>query len=178
MDTLEGITVVAAGLGVALGLINTVWALWRDRVRVRVTPMWGRYSSGGDGRCAGSVHSEFPGVLEQNPGGDFGVRVTNLGFVEVTISSVGFTPNRFFDRHRPERLLRQAIAGDAAGLVAFPIRMPPRSSVIVWAAASPTRDAVLRGATRVYASTACGMDVFATSRLLKAVKVRLSEHRG
>src|ERR1039458_5149721 len=59
--------------GAVLGILNTWRAFDRDRVRLRVSPIWFFRNDG-----VQTVHT-------------LGVDVTNLSFFPVTVTSVGFT---------------------------------------------------------------------------------------
>ncbi|GAB2493100.1 hypothetical protein GCM10027084_02190 [Pseudoxanthomonas sangjuensis] len=174
MDWKEGMTFGVALLGAVLGVINTVWALYRDRVRLRVRAVWLSrvFQISGTTQLAGQT-SEFAGVLERSPDGHFGVRVTNLGFVEVTIDSMGLTSTGFFKRRFGRRLQRSPIISDAMNAVSLPYRLKPRETITVWTARDEaTVGKALAKAKRVYASTSCGVDVFGASGLLRALVLR------
>lgn len=175
MAAVSNITIAAAAVGAVLGIINTAWALRRDLLRLRVQAVWMydtiRFQGG-----AGAVMSQYSSVLdvERRDGSDLaragrlGVRVTNLGLAEVTIDGVGLTSSGFIARRIPRKRRRMPIMGDSLGAVSLPVRLKSRESITVWSA--PNADAlrgVLSAATRVYASTACGADVYGTSGLLR-----------
>jgi len=161
-------------LGAVLGVINTVRSMWRDRVKIRAVPVYqGRLLQVRDGRV-GRVVTEFAHNLDNFPDGVVGIRVTNLGFLEVTIANVGFTASNLVTRHRRSLFRRIPILDDAGGAVTFPRVLKPRESINVWAAGFDDVGFVdrLRTITRVYATTDCGVDVFGTSGLLRALRRR------
>lgn len=169
VDWTGTLTIAGAAIGAVLGVINTWWALWRDRVRLLVIPLW----HAGDVRMQNGqiarITSAYAGGLQRNPEGRFGVQVINRGFVEVTVVSVGITPSGLLDRHFfQSNFQRRFIGGDADGLVRLPHRLAPRESITIWCRyVGAELDASLRGAARVYVQTACGLNVFATSPLFR-----------
>lgn len=163
------LTIAGAALGAVLGVVNTWWALGRDRVHLRVVPLW---HSGNRQVQNGQIlmlTSAYAGGLEANPDGRFGLRVINRGFMAVTIESAGFTPSGYVERHfHKAELIRRPIVADADDRVRLPCRLEPRESITIWCRfVGDELDAKIRDARRVYVNTACGLDVFATSGLLR-----------
>lgn len=179
VDWTGALTIAGAALGAVLGVINTWWALFRDRVRLQVIPLW----HGGDRQMQNGqiarLTSAFAGSLEHHPDGRIGVRVINRSFFEITIESVGFTPSGYADRHlRKARLVRRFIGGDADDLVRLPCRLAPRESITIWCAfVGDQLDANIHDARRVYVTTACGLDVFATSGLFRRLTAQAAGFR-
>lgn len=169
MDVGEGILIAAAGIGAVLGVINLVWALRRERVRLRVTPVWKTAVVELEGGGSVTRKTEYVTGLQANPDGSLGVQVTNLGLMDITITSVGVTPTAWpFRRFTKSRLLRRAILGDADNVVHLPHRLAPREGITIWGSERGSAlDAKLADARRVYVRTACGLDVFASSRLFR-----------
>lgn len=168
------VTFGIALLGAVLGVINTARSIWRDRVKLRVVPIYRQQMlQTRDGR-RGVVITEFAGGLGPAPDGLVGVRVTNLGFLDITLVNAGFTASNCITRHRRSRFRRIPIFEDAAGAATFPRVLKPRESFTVWAAGigDPEFAACLRTVTRVYATTDCGVDAFGTSGLLRALRRR------
>lgn len=176
MDVLDYVTVGAALLGAALGIVNTIWALWRDRVRLKVVPLWLSNVLTEGGAVVGTVSTEYPDGFERRPDGALGLRVINSGLIEVTVDGVGLTPSGWWHRMRRSTLIRRTMSHDAFGAVQLPRRLAPRESVTLWASPGGHMEGALRGAKRVYASTACGLDIFATSALLRRA-IRWAESR-
>lgn len=73
MSIIAGITLGIALLGAVLGIINTVHTVWRDRVRLKVTPMW-MFAGGGESQMT--------------------IDIVNSGFLDVTITGAGFSEAR------------------------------------------------------------------------------------
>jgi len=169
MGVVQGVTLGVALLGAALGVINTFWALWRDRVRLRLVPVWERGLVVLDDGQSMSVQTEFEAGLESNPDGRIGLRVINRGLVDVTIRSVGFTDAGVLVRtFRRARVRRRPILGDADGRVQLPCRLGARESITVWCAdVGDQLDAKLAGVTRAYVSTDCGLTVYRTTPMLR-----------
>jgi len=105
MDWLDGLTLGVAGIGAVLGLINTVCALWRDRVRIRVKMLW---TTGKDGAAV------------------CGVEVVNLSYLSVTLNDLRFE-RRNDDRLPPVRFYPSYFPRGEG----LPVRMEARSSVVV-----------------------------------------------
>lgn len=171
------VTLVIALTGAVLGVINTWRSMRRDRVRLRVVPVWeSRRIQKANGAML-SLASDVEGSL-QDPEGRLGVRVTNLGFVEVTLVSVGFARSGIVARHFAGGLQRDAIAGDFYGEVQLPTRLQSRESITIWASSvGAALDARLKGVNRVYAHTACGLDAFGASALLRRLRAEAGRIR-
>lgn len=169
IDWTSGLTIAGAALGAVLGIVHTWWALGRDRVRLRIVPLWHSGDRQMENGQVLRVTSAYAGGLKANPDGRFGVRVINRGFMAVTIEGVGFTSTGLFERHiRNAKLVRRAIAGDADDVVRLPCRLEPRTSITIWCSfVGDELDAKIHDARRVYVNTACGLDVFATSGLFR-----------
>lgn len=169
------VTFGIALLGAVLGVINTWRALWRDRVRLRVVLV---LHTGGEADAYGTKrrsHTEFVNGLDVTPDGMVGVRVTNLGFLEVTIGDLGFTPSGFIARRLRSRLQRASIKGDAAGEKSLPKLLKPRESMTIWVGPYVVEQiaARLSVARRVYATTDCGVTAYGTSRLFRLLRRRV-----
>lgn len=179
MGVMEGVTLGVALLGAVLGVINTCWAIWRDRVRLKVVPLWIRPAGTDNRGNTYRVNSQYQGSLEANPDGQFAIRVINRGLFEVTIESVGLTRSGWIERHwRRSKLARKALLGDGDGIVVFPKRLAPRESIVVVCSYFGAElDHALAGTERVYASTSCGVDAFGGSRLLRALAGEASRLR-
>lgn len=164
---MEEFTIALAVLGATLGVINTWWSLYKDRVRLRVRAVWGQRVKDGTG-TVGMIRSTSVQTLDDNSSGFMGIEITNLGMVTVTIDGAGVVCNGFFSRRFAHRIQRRAIMGSAFNGVTFPRQLKSRESVLVWALEpSEAVDRFAAGATRVYASTACGLNIFGTSRLFR-----------
>jgi hypothetical protein len=109
--------------------------------------------------------------------GRIGIRVTNLGFVEVTVDSIGFVTEGWFTR-KVLGFKRRALNGDVYEQTRLPARLKPRECATFYIAdRGPGAVTFLSGVSRVFATTACGVDVFVTSRLLKRI-VREANRRS
>lgn len=173
------LTIAGAALGAVLGVVNTWWALGRDRVRLRIVPVW---HSGDQQMQNGQVSrttSAYAGALQTYPDGRLGVRIINRGFMAVIIEDVGFTASGYFNRHlRKAQLIRRSSRGDADDLVRLPVKLEPRASITIWCLQTGTNlDAKVHDARRVYVNTACGLDIFATSRLFRRLAKRATARR-
>jgi len=81
MGWVEGVTLGIAVTGAVLGLINTAWALWRDRVRIRVRVAW-----------LGAGMSGDPPVT---------VEVVNRSYLAVTLVEVAWVQSSDAKRRGP-----------------------------------------------------------------------------
>ena len=64
-------TVTVAVIGAVLGIINTIYAIFKDKVKLRVIPEWAK-----------SITHDEPFHIEING--------MNVGFIPVTVQEVGF----------------------------------------------------------------------------------------
>ncbi len=179
MEWTDGVTLGLAVLGAGLGVFNALREIYRDKVRLRVTPVWMTQRAtiiGSSSRAVMFTRKE-DGV-DRNPNGWIGVQVINTGFVEVTIDSVGFTPSGFLDRHRPDKFRARPIISDFVEAATFPVRLPPRTSVTIWSSARhEDLHRALKGVTRAYAETACEVVVFGRSPLLRRLVAQAEMER-
>ncbi len=176
LDIGRAVTLGIALLGAVLGVINTCWALWRDRVRIKVTPvLMTRVQDGINGQ-------EMVGLTRyarDNLDADsvIGVQVVNLGVVECTVVAVGINPDGWPRRWNPRRRRVSAFPGDAMSQVRLPVRLAPRSGFTIWCPFNgKALDAFLPPRSVCFASTACGIVVFGNSPALRArVAFRVDE---
>jgi hypothetical protein len=117
-------------VGAVLGILNTWRAISRDLVRVRVVPVSLKYEGGTDG---------------------FGIVVTNLSYLPVTITSVGFTVR---DGSGVDRLT--FLPSDIGGCQ-LPERMEPRTSFTAILPVITGNHPKWSFIHKAYAETACGM---------------------
>lgn len=172
---LSDFTLAMAALGAVLGVINTIWALWRDRVRIRVRPVWlvRRVRVGAE---LHAISTEFPDGVARNPDGPIGVRVVNLGFTDVTIESVGFSRDGFFARHVPGARAHSPILRNPDAAINVPCRLRARESIVIWG--SPEGRELLtslKRTKRVFAATSCGRIFYANTRLWRRVQKLVRE---
>jgi len=171
---MEAVTLGIALLGAALGVINTWWGLYRDRVRLKVSVVWQTSAAilEGSNRMLGRV-SAFPEAMTRVPDGRIGIRVVNLGFVPIQLEAVGFTTSGWFARRRRRALKVRSLVACAFESVELPVRLEPRQAVVLYAEGGrEVTDRATKGVTRVYAKTGCGLHVFGTSGLLRALVAR------
>lgn len=169
MTWVQWITIGTAVTGAVLGVVNLVWSWYRDRVRIEVAPMWltRTHRVGGKGATM-SIVSHFAEAVDREPEGRIGIRVTNFGFLEVTIDSVGLTNSNWWARRSNRRRRLKPLTSDYLENVTLPHRLKPRETIVLWCGQQGDElDSRLKGVTRVYANTACGLDVFGTSGLLR-----------
>ena len=127
-------------LGAALGVINTCHAISRDRVSVRVIPIW----------LLGLHGREV----------EMGIRMINLSYMPVTINHVGFTLRRK-DAHMP--ILEGFLEGGS-----LPKRMEPRTQLTALVGLATFQDPDFAGVQRAYVDTACGRRFTGTSKALRS----------
>jgi len=121
-------TLALALLGAVLGVINTFFSLWRDRVhlRVRVNPVFEKNSK------------QFMGL---------GVIIVNLSCFDVTLQQVDILINR---NHDP-----LAIHPDV--LAQLPKCIKPRAAEAVWFSMGTLQDPAIPNKFRFRVGTACGV---------------------
>lgn len=144
MNLVEAITLGIALLGAVLGIINTWYALSKDRVRLKVTPAW--------------AFADF-GESKQS----ISIEVLNLGMIPVTVAEVGFR----LAGAGNERLVQPDARLTQGGTL--PYRLDPRTAltVVFW----PTflaEDKFSEVAT-AYARTQCGRVINGTSPALRQI---------
>lgn len=125
-------------LGAVLGIINTWRAYIKDSIKVKVVPVW--------------IYSH-QGVL------GMGIEITNLSFIPVTISQVGFTV-RGGDEHMP--VLNGVFRGGH-----LPQRMEPRTEITIFVGPDSYENPNFAKIHKAYADTACGKRFTGTSATLK-----------
>lgn len=167
-------TTAVALLGAVLGVINTVWAVRRDTVRIRVKPVWCRGHfpvSDGMRRKDTIISTPFRHTMRAMPEGWFAIEVTNKGIGRVTINDVGCYTSRIppwlpwfrdrFGRYAP-------IAGDHIRGIEERAGTPmkSRSSEIFTPSQGVHSIRSLANARYVYARTQCGVIRFSRTGLL------------
>lgn len=173
---MDGITLALALLGAALGVINTLWVIFRDTVRIRVVPIW----MTGGGTIIGKTNthgflrfSSRETAVSKHPDGQIGLRIINKGFTEITITEAGWSRSSWFERNFKRKRLVSPILADAEEQTVLPIRMAPRSAIVIWQRGRGAAvDGSIRGKFCGYASTACGITVFGSSGAFRAARDR------
>ena len=146
-DTVTVITATAGAafglLGTFLGILNTWRAFDRDRVRLRVRPVWYFRNDG-----VQTIHT-------------LGIEITNLSYVAVTVSQVGFT------LRQRDKVFTFIAAIPSGGHL--PQRMEPRTSITTVAPLGTDHCPPMRDVRRAFAQTACGCRFTGTSPALRGV---------
>jgi hypothetical protein len=126
-------------LGAVLGIINTWRAFDRDRVRLRVKPVWTVFQGG--------THT-------------LSIEVINHSYIPVTVTQVGFTL-----RDRDKVFIFLPIQpGDS-----IPKRLEPRTSLTALAPFGTENAPSMIDVRRAFAKTACGCRFTGTSPALRGV---------
>jgi hypothetical protein len=125
---MEYVTLCIAVAGLALSIFNSWKAISKDKVKVRVSPVW---------MTPLSHHPSFVGT-----------RVVNSGHVDVTITNASF----MFADHSTAYFPDRAVDNGAP----LPRRMEPRTAFTVVFPSATGDDLRLRKATAIFADTACG----------------------
>jgi hypothetical protein len=166
MTTLEIVTlltaIIAAAcglLGAVLGIINTCYLVSRNRLRLRVRPMF-MAMSGGQGTAI-VRHEGIP--FPPGTGSCLSIEVLNLSSFPVTVCEVGLQGATV----KTERMI--VFPGSTLG-DQLPKRLEPRVSMLV---IGPAETSLCANASRLgrsvkaYAKTSCGCIVRGTSPALK-----------
>jgi hypothetical protein len=149
-STKEVVTIAIAAVGAVLGILNTAFALWQKRVRLRVRVMM---------------------TLERDE--RICIVVTNLSEFPVTIEKVGFVLDAWYVRFLAKIPVLSLIAGKSTrgylvitsptvagrGLDehALPARLLPRESLMALGNPREHLKPESRQVRRAFASTACGV---------------------
>jgi hypothetical protein len=152
---MQNITLIAAiagfvfgFVGIILGLVNTWQASSHDRIKIRVAPGW---------------------IFTQHKTEGMGIEITNLSYMAVTITQVGFTvPSR--DGHIP-------VSGELLPGGQLPQRMEPRTQITAFVEPATYQDPVFAGVHKAYADTACGKRFTGTSKALRFQIRRMASAR-
>jgi hypothetical protein len=161
-STKEVVTIVIAAVGAVLGTLNTAFALWQKRVRLRVRVLM---------------------TLERE--NRVCVDVTNLSEFPVTIQSVGFVLDAWYVRilmkvpglgniagklSRGYLVIKNpAVTGRGLDEHALPARLLPRDSLTAVGNAHEHLKPEFRQVRRAFALTACG--VMQTARYPNEFKI-------
>jgi len=158
--TKDVVTIVIAAVGAVLGIVNTVFALWHKRTRLRVRVV---------------ITLDTAEERDEDAGGSgqsMGVEVTNLSEFPITVQSVGFVllpwPLRVLRhvaglnrlpmlRHGYLLIKHPRVAGRAVQEESLPVRVDPRESVVALANPGVHLKPDFAKAKRVFALTACGV---------------------
>jgi hypothetical protein len=126
MSVLNGITLVIALLGAALGIFNT-WQSWkRDRVKMRVKLLW----------CIAPTNKHL------------GIEIINICFLPVTINSIGFS---FHDSNQEMAIIPEFTSGNK-----LPLRLEPRTSDTAIPSLTAECEIARHKIKSVWIKTACG----------------------
>jgi hypothetical protein len=134
----EGVTLGIAITGAILGILNTWRTFDRDRLRVRVVPVWLISERGSEG---------------------MGIEIINLSYLPVTISHIGFTV-RWSREHLP---VLDGILGGGR----LPQRLEPRTRFTALVAMRTVEHPTFARVHRAYATTACGCRFTGSSQALR-----------
>jgi hypothetical protein len=162
--TKEVVTIIIAAIGAALGIVNTIFALWQKRVQLRVRVMMALDTA------------EDYGQDGSGSGRSIGVEVTNLSEFPVTVQSVGFVllpwPLSVLARVPGfKKVLPRVGSGylvikhprvggrDVRDVKedSLPVRVAPRDSIIALANPGEHQKPDFAKAGRAFAVTACGV---------------------
>ncbi len=128
MGILEGVSLVVGTTGAVLGVINTISNYQRDRLNIRVRPVW-------------LISTVFPRHC-------LGINIVNRGFQAVTISGAGF-----LYRDKSKLVIPDPMVMPSGSL---PYRLEPRAGITVFSdKADVTEWDNFDRATQAFAVTAC-----------------------
>lgn len=143
-DSITLITAISGAalglLGAVLGVVNTWRAFDRDRIRLKITPVW-------------IIVPDRPNTL--------GIVIINQSYIAVTVSEVGF---RLRDRSK-----RFVYIAKIPGVGHLPQRMEPRTEITAFAPPGTENDEPMRDVRCAYAKTACGRSFTGNSPALREV---------
>jgi hypothetical protein len=139
-EWMGGVTLGIALLGAVLGIINTCYnVMWRDRIRLKVVPVWLFFGGG---------HEQL------------GIDVTNLSFLDVTVTGAGFAARgeKGFYSIVPAELLHGGV---------LPQRLQPRTSITILVTAGAENQEWMAGIDHAVVKTACGRRFKGTTPALR-----------
>lgn len=126
------VSIILASIGALLGIINTSYLLFKDKVRLELRIRSALFSRGP------YISDDFVYCLE----------VINMGFIPVTVSEVGFLlPGG--DGNRIPFLLQQLPGAK------LPYRLEPRTSVTVYATEQETEGIRSNNCKKAFVDTDC-----------------------
>jgi len=144
MTSTELVTLIIALVGAVLGVINTSYSIFKDKVRIKVIP---------------KVADHYPNPNNRPP--FLCIDVTNLGLLPVTIREVGF---KIKDSSKRIMLLQNPMNQQQ-----LPYRLEPRSSITLYSTDEETYSVAVQNGYNAYAYTDCGRQYYGKSRALKDV---------
>jgi len=150
MSITEAITLAIAVLGAVLGVINTWRAIDRDRIKIRVCPIWSFIN------LAGNMQTRF------------GVEITNLSSVPITVSQVGFLLSG--DKEKQFVFMPECVDGGT-----FPRRMEPRTAMSALMTIGSEDNPTFGHVSCAFVTTACGKRITGTSPALRGL---IQKHRS
>jgi len=177
-STREVVTISIAVVGAILGIINTVFAVWQKRVRLRVRVMMAFDPADEDLGSDGLPREQ-----------SIAVEVTNLSGFPVTIQTVGFVLDSWLRRMMKRVPVVKLMAGDSPGYLmiknpqitgralperTLPARLDSRESLVALGNPGAHEKADFRRVRRGFALTACG--VTRTCRFPKAFLAKPPGH--
>lgn len=137
------ITLAIAILGAVLGIMNTWRSFDRDRIRLRVSPRWAIFT--------------YP---ESGTSTRFCIEITNLSYMPITVSQVGF-------ELRKKKDMIFIFIPDFFDGGTMPRRLEPRTSFVAYMKPHAEEDKAMADVKCAFARTACGMVARGTSAALK-----------
>ena len=140
-------------LGLVFNFLNTWRAFDRDRVKLKVVPRWAILYH----PATGTDHLIC-------------VEITNLSFIPITISQVGFSVSD------PKNHLLAFIPAPNIG-DKTPKRLEPRTSMTVYVPDNVSSGGQFRAVKKAFAKTECGRSFYGTSPALKGHVKKLREDK-
>lgn len=156
MNFKEISTLVIAVIGATLGITNFIRSLWKDRVRLKVSPI-------------------VLTLLENSTGKDevvsrVAITVINLSEFPLTITDVGFITNKYFKNAKISSFDNKILHGGK-----FPYKLAPRTSLTAY---HPNPSLFMDDLDKIsgaYAITQCGSEIRGSSKTLQK---SLRKYRG
>ena len=140
----NSITLAIAVLGAALGVLNFIRAVSRDKVQIKIKP---------------SCYVMAPPGMEPIQG--MAVDVINLGFIPVTISNA-------YVQMKDKSLMADTKITTNLGKGKIPVRLEARESTTFYFSPELNRDKRLLDAKCILVKTACGKKLKKSNRVFKS----------
>jgi len=158
------VTIAAAAVGAVLGVLNLWFAIWRERVRLRVRFFVVKEKPDSVGELWEVLATMLPGEeIDNFPGTACGIEVVNLSLYAVTIEEVAFRKGLKPGSNRSV-IVEAKGAKNQPHTIQFPARLEARAGFQCYASDTIFPMVRERKFLYVHARTQCGREVISRIR--------------